>query len=122
VLAQDLKKLRVPGKVAAVLWTLRADHYTLQVLFPRNSRMRSVPGQNLVKDPVIQAWLLKADGTLVPAARRSVSISGQSPGTPPDEILYSIALPAGREAVAVALMIDNDYYIEQLKPFGNQKN
>jgi hypothetical protein len=112
VLAQDLKKLRAPGKVASVLWTRRSDHYTLQVLFPRNYRIPSG-----VKNPVVQAWLLKADGTLIVAARRSVSISGQRPGGPPDEVLYSIPLPEGKEAVAVALMIDSDYYIQELQPF-----
>lgn len=34
VLVQDLNRLRVPGKVLAVLWTRRKDQYTLQVVFP----------------------------------------------------------------------------------------
>ena len=125
VLAQDLKKLRAPGKVASVLWTRRTDQYTLQIVFPRSYRMPAVDAQrkpvSAATNPSIQAWLLKADGTVIPASRRSVSISGQTQGNPPDEVLYSIPLPAGREAVAVALMIDNDYYIEQLQPFSNQK-
>jgi hypothetical protein len=116
VLAQDLKKLRAPGKVASVLWTRRADQYTLQILFPRNSRMLSG-----VKNPVVQAWLLKADGTLIPATRKTVSISGHGPANPPDEVFYSVPLPAGQEAVAVALMIDAGYYIEELKPFGKEQ-
>jgi hypothetical protein len=150
VLAQDLKKLRAPGKVGSVLWTRRADQYTLQIVFPRSYRNLSlVDGRRVVmqpvqaspqaapqalteakkqelqapvrKNPVVQAWLLKADGTLIAAARRRVSISGQSSGSLPDEVLYSIPLLAGQEAVAVALMIDNEYYIETLKPFGNEK-
>lgn len=123
MLAQDLKKLRAPGKVGPVLWTRRADQYTLQILFPRSSRVLRMANQRKpgMTNPVVQAWLLKGDGTLVPAARRSVSISGQNPGGPPDEVLYSIPLPAGQEAVAVALMIDDGYYIEELKPFGKEK-
>ncbi len=124
VLAQDLKKLRAPGKVASVLWTRRTDQYTLQIVFPRSYRMPAADArkkQGLVANPEVQAWLLKADGTLIPATRRSVSISGQTSGIPPDEVLYTIPLPTGQEAVAVALMIDNDYYIEQLQPFSSQK-
>ena len=75
-----------------------------------------MPVEHGPTNPAIQAWLLKVDGTVIAAARRRVSISGQRPGGPADEALYSIPLPAGQEAVAVALMIDHDYYIEELKP------
>jgi hypothetical protein len=120
VLAQDLKKLRVPGKVGSVLWTRRTDQYTLQVVFPRSYRM--LPKQPPATNPAVQAWLLKADGTLIAAARRTVSMPGQSSGNLPDEVLYSIPLSAGQEAVAVALMIDSDYYIQELKPLGSEKS
>jgi hypothetical protein len=65
----------------------------------------------------VLAWVLKANGTVVAAVRRTVSISGQDSRALPDEVLYSIPLTAGQEAIAVALIIDNDFCIEELKPF-----
>jgi hypothetical protein len=129
VLAQDLKKLRVEGKVASVLWTRREDRYTLQVVFPRSTRVRMV-GERIAgrgmedkagKDPDIQVWLLKADGALIPAGRRTLIASVNSPRHVPDEVLYASSLSAGREAVAVALSIDNEFYIQELEPFDAKK-
>ena len=35
VVAQRITSTKVSPKIAAVLWTRRPDHYTLQVVFPR---------------------------------------------------------------------------------------
>src|SRR5512139_2424828 len=54
ILAANLDSLRVPGKVNGVLWTRRADIFTLQVLVPRSAQR----GAGM---PDIDAWLLRAD-------------------------------------------------------------
>jgi hypothetical protein len=147
VLAQDLQNLRVPGKVGAVLWTRRPDRYTLQVVFPRTTRMlRMVDGRRVLnqtapppadaaqlvmteamtqelralglgENPTVQAWLLKADGTHITIGRRALFDSGKLVNYTPDEVLYSTSLEAGQGAVAVALMVDGAFFIEPLKPF-----
>ena len=109
VLAQDLRKLRVSGKVSAVLWTRRTDSCTLQVVLPRQPQGYAS----------IQIWLLKSDGTQIPPMRR-----WETPATAKtclrciaSEVEYSFPLAAGGEAVAAAISIDGDYYIERLATF-----
>lgn len=133
VQAQDLQQLRVPGRVSSVVWTRRNDMYTLQLVLQmpveyqlaskiaaqRDAQGLSPAPPATPKLPQVQAWLLKLDGTLI----------ARSPGTPafpaalkasdgvPLEVRYSFPQSAAREAVAVAIMVDGAYYIEQLKPF-----
>lgn len=133
VVAQDLPKLRVPGKISAVVWTRRNESYTLQVVLqmPVEYQIASkVAAQRAAqglapappatpKLPQVQAWLLKLDGTL--AARNAGSpafpaATRASDGVPL-EVKYSFPMSAAEEAVAVAIMVDGVYYIEPLKPF-----
>jgi hypothetical protein len=112
-LSQDLGKLRVPDKVDAVLWTRRNDTYTLQVVFPRYSAlgyfMKNQPGM-LAPVPRVQVWLLRSNGTVIGWKRQSMP-GGQST---PVEINYSYSIEAAREAVAIAIMVDDVYRIEPL--------
>lgn len=135
VVAQDLPQLRVPGKVSAVVWTRRSDVYTLQIVLqtpPDYQHAAKVAVQRAAQGlapappptpvlPRVQAWLLKADGSVV----------SRTPGTPefpvpmrgsdgvPLEVKYSFAQSAGEQAVAVAVMIDSVYSVQALRPFGN---
>jgi len=117
VLAQDLKTLRVPGKVGAVLWTRRKDSCTLQVLVIR------APQQNAkaqsTQYPQVQAWLLRPDGTEIPFSRRFDTPAEQRSclrclGS---EVQYSFPLSAGKDAAAAVISVDGTSYIEQLEPF-----
>jgi hypothetical protein len=79
-----------------------------------------------VKHPRIEVWVLKADGThIVPANYTCTllpavpAVSG-SPATAArsraEEFTYRYSIADSAQAVAAAIRIDNDFYIEQLQP------
>jgi hypothetical protein len=94
------------SKVAAVLWTRRPDRYTLQVVFPKAS---GVPDGR--PRPAVTFWLLAADGTTIPVTK----VTPPKPPRLPDEVAFSIPLDSGRSAVAIALKVDDEYFIEHLE-------
>jgi hypothetical protein len=106
ILARDLKTLEVPGKVVAVLWTVRPEYCTLQIVFPKTSRIVR-PG---LHQPSIQAWLLTADGSAIQSTGRA------EPGDQSFRIEVNMSFPisADTEAVAVALRVDDQFLIERL--------
>lgn len=138
VLAQDLQRLRVPGKVSAVVWTRRNDGCTLQVVLQMTTEYQvraKVHAQRAAAGvavaplatpdlPRIQAWLLRRDGTLVartPGSPSFPAVMKASDGVPL-ELKYSFPASAASEAAAVAIMIDDNYYIEQLRPFETRQD
>jgi hypothetical protein len=117
VLAKDLDAARTPGKVAAVIWTVRAEHCTLQVVFPNAGRIaKAIRDDPELKPqrPRVQVWLLKADGSLIAPTQRA------EPGTKDIrqpygvEVLFAFPLSADKEVVAVAIRVDDAFYIEPL--------
>ena len=114
VLAKDLNAARTPGKVAGVIWTVRADHCTLQVVFPNAGRiaqaMRDDPKLKQQR-PSVQVWLLKADGSLIAPTQRAEP-GKRTYGQP--EVLFAFPLSADRDAVAAAIRVDDAFYIEPL--------
>jgi hypothetical protein len=52
-------------------------------------------------------WLLGADGATIPVSRTAASSCSED--------TYSVSLSDGPSAVAVALKVDDEYYIEGLK-------
>lgn len=126
VVAQDLKSLRVPGKVTVALWTRRTDGMTLQLVMgipgsdiARVSRVSQPAGKVPHARPDLQVWLLRADGSHIPwtarnetplPARPCIRCSGP-------EVQYTYPLSASREAVAAAISVDGVYYIQQLAAF-----
>ena len=119
VFAKDLNAARTPGKVAAVIWTVRAERCTLQVVFPNADRisqaMRDDP--KLTRQPPrVQVWLLKGDGSLIaPTQRVEPRTTGKGLRQPYGlEILFAFPLSADMEAVAAAIRVDNAFYIEPL--------
>jgi hypothetical protein len=123
VLAKDLNAARTPGKVAGVIWTVRPDHCTLQVVFPNAGRiaqaMRDDPKLKQQR-PRVQVWLLKADGSLIAPTQRA------EPGTRDIrqpygvEVLFAFPLSADREAVAVAIRVDDAFHIEPLSSLSHE--
>ena len=126
VLAKDLNTARLPGKVAAVLWTVRTDHCTLQIVFPNAGRIAQAVRNDpefKARRPDIQAWLLKADGTLIaPTRRLEPGVAAKDRRQPYGvEILFDYPLSADKEAVAAAISIDGEFYIEQLGSLARAK-
>ena len=129
VLAKDLNAARTPGKVAAVIWTVRPEHCTLQVVFPNAGRIAQALQDNPKLKPgrpSVQVWLLKADGTLIAPTQRmdpSNGAAGKNPRQPRygAEVLFAFPLSADKEAVAAAIRIDDAFYIEPLKPLIEQQ-
>lgn len=107
----------MPGKVAAVIWTVRVDHCTLQIVFPNAGRIaRAMQDDPKLKPqrPRVQVWLLKADGGLIaPTQRVEPDQKGirQPYGA---EVLFAFPLSADKEAVAAAIRVDDAFYIEPL--------
>lgn len=133
VLTQDLPRLRVAGKVSAVMWTRRDDAFTLQVVLemPTEFKIASktmavdrAAGRQVVLPspplPRVQAWVLRADGTSIPRAPGSPAFPPvvlASDGIPL-EMKYSFPVSAAQDAMVVVIMVDGAYYVEQLRPFG----
>lgn len=123
VLAKDLNAARMPGKIAAVLWTVRTERCTLQVIFPTGGRiaqaMHDDPKLKLHR-PSVQVWLLKADGGLIAPTERA------EPGTKDIrqpyglEVLFAFPLSADKEAVAAAIRVDDAFYIEPLSSLSHE--
>jgi hypothetical protein len=120
VLAKDLNAARASGKVAAVIWTVRTEHCTLQVVFPKTGRF-SLP---MRERPRVQVWLLKADGSLIAPTQRAEpdTTSHENVSRHPyaDEILFAFPLSADKEAVAAAIRVDDAFYIEPLSSLSHE--
>jgi hypothetical protein len=125
VLAQDLKNLRVPGKIAAVLWTMRSDRCTLQVVLPipggegRAINVAKASGGKKPSRPDIELWLLSPEGTAIARHFRWDSPDlGANQGlvrATGAEINFQFPLEAARIAVAAVLKVDSEYRIEPIK-------
>lgn len=132
VVAQELANVRASGKVMTALWTVRKNAYTLQLVFPfqQNAmapREFSRTGANGVSGKSaqpqaasVQVWLLKADGTQV------FQVHGAPPPKPEGlpgnfrttsyTYTWHFPIEESRQAVAMAIRINDDFYIDQLKP------
>ena len=69
------------------------------------------PNASKAKESRIEVWLLKADGTqILPAAYRCDSDPGAV------DVTYGFSIADGEQAVAAAIRVVDDYYIEKLQP------
>jgi hypothetical protein len=120
VLAKDLKALEVPGKVVAVLWTVRPERCTLQVVFPNAGRIpQPMANRPKLVQPTIQAWLLTADGSAIASTGRAEPGAKNIRQPLGVEVLFGFPRSADAEAVAVALRVDDVFLIERLPPRAN---
>ncbi|MEO8307051.1 MAG: hypothetical protein ABI616_03300 [Pseudomonadota bacterium] len=117
VTAQQLNAV-ASSKVGTVLWTRRTDRYTLQVVFPRRGRPLPVDEGRTPANPVVTLWLLRADGTAISAVREAPHPVMK--GALADEVEFSTSLAGGEEAVAAAIQIDDEYFIEPLRPMSHK--
>jgi hypothetical protein len=123
VLAKDLNAARTPGKVAAVIWTVRVDHCTLQVVFPNAGRIaRAMRDDPKLKQqrPLVQVWLLKADGSLIAPTQRAEPGKKDIRQPYGVEVLFAFPLSADKEAVAAAIRVDDAFYIEPLSSLSHE--
>jgi hypothetical protein len=125
VLAQNLKQLESTGKVKTALWTLRNDSCTLQLILPWGTAPTDpgtlsevvLHGAGLAGPlPAVKVWLLTADGTQISAT----NVSRPDPAkfslrTIAAEFSYSFPRSANGEAVAAAIQIGDDFYVEKLE-------
>lgn len=99
VLAHQLHALEARGKVDVVLWTRRANGYTLQVLMPRQGRKTPYPG--------IDAWLVRMDGRKVEPARRwDTPDAMKCLNCVGAEASFTFQLAEGAAAVSAVITID----------------
>jgi hypothetical protein len=77
------------------------------------------------KPKVVQVWLLRADGTqILPVSRTEMTCTervAQSKSLDAahrfnDEIVYRFPVADSEQAIAAAIRIDDEYYIEKLQP------
>ncbi len=117
ILAKDLKMLEVPGKVVAVVWTVRPKLCTLQIVFSNRPPAQNVADFRKVQPPSVQAWLLRADGSAIPSTGRAEPNAPNKLRQPLGvEVLLGFPLSADTEAVAVALRVDDQFLIERFPP------
>lgn len=114
---QELTAAKASAKVATVLWTRRSDRYTLQVVFPKESPASFFVPAGVA--PTVRVWLLSADGSAIPVARNPPE-NGNEMSSRPGEITYAVSRAAGQKAVAAALRIDDEYFIDAISPI-NEK-
>jgi hypothetical protein len=88
---------------------------------------RRVAGQRITPlpriAPKIQVWLLRADGTqILPTWRSAEPVAGKTCSLRciATETLFRFSLPEGAQAVAAAISIDEQYYIEKLQPLASK--
>ncbi len=64
-----------------------------------------------IRERRVEAWLLKGDGTqILPVAYRCI------PDSAAIEVSYGFSIADSTQAVAAAIRIDDDYFIEKLQP------
>ena len=106
-----LRTLQIPGKVANVVWTVRLERCTLQIVFPNRTGTAFDPK---LRRPSVQAWLLSADGSAIPSIGRSEPGAKNFRQPYGNEVLIAFPRTADTEAVAVALRVDDVFLVERL--------
>jgi hypothetical protein len=87
---------------------------------PQQPRAAPPPRPLLSAPPQVQVWLLRADGTqilpVVQAPNPALAEPVCRTGVNTNEVLFRFALADSGQAVAAAIKIDDEYYIEKLQP------
>jgi hypothetical protein len=91
---------------------------------PPASRPRSEPRARTaqpylgsVREPRVEVWLLKADGTQIKPATYLCDPGPRLPDTGPMyDISYGFTAAEGAQAIAAGIRIDGDFFIEKLQP------
>jgi hypothetical protein len=140
VVAQDLVTLRSSNKVSAAIWTRRANSYTLQLVMKQgfeaavgSRSLAMVDGRQVVatsrtipadlqppKKLDTSVWLLRTDGTQIlpalPSTNPSPNSCSMNMRCNAVDVLYRFSIADATSAVAIAVRIGDDFYIEKLQP------
>lgn len=128
VLAQDLRSLRVDGKIAAALWTVRGDWCTLQLVLPapgNGGRAAAAlrPAVGAPSRPVIDLWLMGTDGSVIrPHFRRdppAQPVPGLAIRPTGPEVYFRFPREAGALNLTAVLTVDGQQFTEAIRPLGN---
>ena len=110
-------KLRMPGKVDAVLWTRRERSLTLQVLLQdeRREQRPRTPAE------IVQIWLLDKNGMQITPTTEEKRRGARGPDIRclGYEVQYSYPSFVVDEAVAVVLRLGEEVLIEKLERFND---
>jgi hypothetical protein len=98
----------------------RTDGTSPEPRIPRAPSTLDQPYPPVLKESRVEAWLLKSDGTQILPVTYSCDPGVSNPARPAVEIAYIFAVPDSAQAVAAAVRIDGDYYIEKLQPLVTQ--
>ncbi len=113
-IVKDLKKLRVAGKVEAVLWTRRQNAYTLQVVFPNMGPyllFHEAGQQRRDTERATRTGLAAECEWRSHRTEPPVHLQRRTEQEGSDILLCAHHRPRGR---CCALMIDDEYFIEPL--------
>ena len=130
VLAQNLTKLEATGKVNTALWTLRNDSCTLQLVLPwgpapiNRSKLNEVVlrGAGMAAPlPEVRVWLVTTNGAQISAT----TVVRPNPEnfnlrTIAAEFSFSFPRWVNGQAVAAAIQIGDEFYIEKLEKLADQ--
>ena len=136
VVSQELVKVRESSRVQAAIWTRRPDAFTLQLVFHPMAlvdgrTLKLVDGRRMTpasgtsaarlqttKQSEVSVWLLRADGTQIQTRVPWTNPSPENCGIRCNaiEILYRFSIAEASQAVAAAVRIGDDFYIEKLQP------
>ena len=102
-------QIKAPQKISAVFWVVERTSCIVQINF-----LALPDGQKQPEHPRTQVWLLKADGSAIPSkgTPATFGISGVNHTT--DSVAYIFPPSAKTEARAVAISIDDDFFVERL--------
>jgi len=82
---------------------------------PRARTIQPYPAA--IREPRVEVWLLKADGTQIKPATYICDPGPRNPDTKPMyDISYGFTAADGAQAIAAAIRIDGDFFIEKLQP------
>jgi hypothetical protein len=104
-------KINVPGKIGRVVWSIQKELCVIQVEAPS---VRD--GQKEPEHPRSQVWLLKVDGTVIPQTFKPTSQRIGNANHTTYSTTYVFPASAKTEGVAVAISIDDDFFVERLLP------
>jgi hypothetical protein len=105
-------KLVVPGKVQSVTWSIQRDLCAIQINFPSVQ-----DGEKEPQHARTQVWLLRPDGTIVPRTSKSPELRAigiSNAGWVTYFVSYTFPVSARTEALAVAIQIDDELFIERV--------
>jgi hypothetical protein len=110
-------KIKVPGKVPAVLWSVQRELCLIRIDFPSVLNDAEFP-----KHPVTQVWLLKADGTAIAPDKSFATPIWSSGGYKTASFVHTFPKAAATHAIGVVVRIDGELFVEQLRPDASEES